>query len=94
MVDVGGSDTYASNTPFASLFNSTRTIVGTSIPISLHENGLMPDPAIMFGATKTPWVLFNTWADTFLTVTNSVANVKAVYANPSVVTRDEVPALK
>jgi hypothetical protein len=95
MVDVGGADTYASNTPFTALFNSTRTIVGTTLPISLHENGLMPDPAIMFGAaTKTPWVLFNTWADTFLTVTNSVANVKAVYGNAAVVTRDEVPSLK
>jgi hypothetical protein len=93
-VDLAGSDTYASNTPFASLYTATRAIVGTTIPISLHENGLMPDPAIMFGATKTPWVLFNTWADTFLTVTNTVANVKAVYANSFVVTRDEVPSLK
>jgi hypothetical protein len=93
-VDIAGADTYANSQPFTSMFNSTRAIVGTTIPIALHENGLMPDPDTMFGSgTKTPCVLFNTWVGTYLTETNAVAYLQTVYASPYTITRDEVPSL-
>ncbi len=72
--------------------------VGNAIPIALHENGQIPDPAAMFStSTRAPWVLFNTWATYEMPATspgNTVAYVQSVYANPNVVTRDEVPSLK
>ncbi|HEX8345073.1 MAG TPA: lectin, partial [Actinoplanes sp.] len=44
-VDVGGADTYAGDHgPLTSMFNTTRNIVGSQIPIALHENGRIPDP--------------------------------------------------
>ncbi len=93
--DLGGADTYSTSQPFTSMFNTTRAIVGSTMPIALHENGLMPDPDTMFGSgTKTPWVLFNTWADTYLTQTNSAANLKKIYASQYTITRDELPNLK
>ncbi|MDP9151502.1 MAG: glycoside hydrolase family 26 protein [Myxococcota bacterium] len=92
-VDIGGADTYSTNQPFASLFATTRGIVGTTVPIALHENGAMPNPASMFAGNAAPWLLFNTWPG-FITSANSLAFVKSVYANPSTVTRDRVPSLK
>jgi hypothetical protein len=94
-VDIAGADTYGNSQPFASMFSDTRAIVGTTLPIALHENGLMPDPDVMFGSgTKTPWVLFNTWVGTYLTDTNSVTYLQHVYASPYTITRDELPSLK
>jgi hypothetical protein len=92
-VDVGGSDTYATNEPFTSNFTSTRAIVGATVPLALHENGLMPNPSDMFAGGAAPWVLFNTWAG-YETSANTLAYVKSVYANPYTVTRDQVPSLK
>jgi len=93
MVDVGGADTYSTNQPFSSMFATTRGIVGTTIPLALHENGAMPDPTNMFAGDAAPWVLFNTWAG-YETSANSLTFLKSVYANPNTVTRNEVPSLK
>ena len=58
-VDIGGADTYASNhNPLTAMFNTTRNIYGTVIPIALHENGPIPDPA-QLQSSATRWVLFN-----------------------------------
>ena len=92
-VDVGGSDTYSNNQPFTMNFSSTRAIVGSTMPIALHENGAMPNPTNMFAGNAAPWVLFNTWPG-FITSANSLSFVKSVYANPYTVTRDQVPSLK
>jgi hypothetical protein len=44
-VDIGGADTYVTDHgPLTTLFNRTRTIVGGTVPIALHENGAIPDP--------------------------------------------------
>jgi hypothetical protein len=95
-VDIGGADTYANDHgPLTSLFNQTRAVVGGTVPIALHENGRIPDPA-QLQSTATRWVLFNTWHSTFVSDTgiNPVATFQAVYASPYVVTRDEVPNLR
>jgi hypothetical protein len=96
LVDIGGADTYAGDHgPLTSLFNTTRNIVGGTIPIALHENGRIPDP-VQLQSSGTRWVLFNTWHTTFITDTslNPVSLLQQVYGSSYVVTRDEVPNLR
>ena len=91
-VDIAGPDTYGTNPPFASNYNSARNIVGTTIPIALHETGTIPQPPTMF-PTAAPWLLFNVWAG-FETSANTVATLSSAYNSPFTITRDEVPNLK
>jgi hypothetical protein len=91
-VDIAGPDTYSQNQPFVSTYNTARTVVGTSIPMVLHETGVIPQPATMF-PTAAPWLLFNVWAG-FETSSNTVTTIKNAYASPFTVTRDEIPSLK
>lgn len=95
-VDIGGADTYAGDHgPLTSMYNTTKNIYGSTMPIALHENGRIPDPAQLQSAASR-WVLFNTWHTTFISDqnTNSAAFVNTVYNSSYVVTRDEVPSLK
>ena len=93
-VDVSGGDTYGTDQPFASLYTASRGVVGTSMPIPLHETGLIPTPSAMF-PTAAPWVLFNIWAGYQSDGShNTVANIKSVYASAYLTTRDQIPNLK
>jgi beta-mannanase len=89
-VDIGGGDTYGTNGPFASLYNSCKGIFGSTMPIPLHECGTAPLPSTMF-PTTAPWVLFNVWAGY---ETSQWPNLKTIYADAHTVTRDEIPSLK
>ena len=91
-LDVAGPDTYATNPPFTSMFNSARNIIGTTVPITLHETGTVPQPSTMFPSTA-PWVLWNIWAG-YQTSANSVASIRSAYDSTYTITRDEVPNLK
>jgi len=91
-LDLAGPDTYGSNPPFTSLFNSARNIVGTTIPITLHETGVVPQPSTMF-PTAAPWVLFNIWAG-YQTSNNSLSSMRSAYESSYTITRDEIPNLK
>ncbi|HZL18998.1 MAG TPA: glycosyl hydrolase, partial [Polyangia bacterium] len=93
-VDLSGGDTYGTNQPFTSLYTASRGVVGTTMPIPLHETGLIPTPSAMF-PTAAPWVLFNIWAGYESDGThNTVANIKSVYASTSLITRNQIPSLK
>ncbi|MGB8295760.1 MAG: glycosyl hydrolase, partial [Polyangia bacterium] len=92
MVDISGGDTYGSNQPFTSLYSSCKGIMGSTMPIALHETGLIPTPSAMF-PTAAPWILFNIWAG-YETSNNTVANIKAVYSDSHTITRDLIPSLK
>ena len=95
-VDVGGADTYAGDhNPLLPMFNTTRNIVGSTIPIALHENGPIPDPN-QLQSSGARWVLFNTWHTTWLTNTsvNSTTFLRDVYNHSYVITRDELPNLR
>ncbi|WP_066367581.1 glycosyl hydrolase [Herbidospora mongoliensis] len=92
-VDVGGADTYAGDgnyDPQKAMYDNVRTIVGTTVPIALHENGPIPDPDRL-QSTGARWVLFGTWHGNHLTVSNSVSHLNKVYNHSYVVTRDELP---
>jgi hypothetical protein len=92
LVDVSGGDTYGSNQPFTSLYSTCKGIMGSTIPIALHETGLIPTPSAMF-PTAAPWILFNIWAG-YETSNNTVANIKSVYSDSHTITRDLIPNLK
>jgi hypothetical protein len=93
-LDLSGPDTYATNQPFTSLYSNARNIVGTTVPIPLHETGLIPNPDNMF-PTAAPWVLFNIWAGYQSDGShNTLTNIRNVYANSRTVTRNQVPNLR
>lgn len=91
-IDIAGPDTYATNQPFSSLYSSARSIVGTTMPIPLHETGVVPQPSQMF-PTAAPWVLWNIWAG-YQISNNSLSNIRSAYASSYTITRDEIPSLK
>jgi len=94
VLDLAGPDTYDTTDPFGPLYTSAKGVIGSVVPIPLHETGLVPTPAKMFPSTA-PWVLFNIWAGYQSDGThNTTANIQSVYADAHVVTRDEVPSLK
>ena len=45
VVDIAGGDTYGSNQPFTSLYSSVKGIAGSTMPLALHETGLIPTPS-------------------------------------------------
>ena len=90
--DVAGPDTYGTNQPFTSMFSASRNIIGTTVPIALHETGVVPQPASMF-PTAAPWVLWNIWAG-YQISENSLTNIRSAYSSSYTITRDEVPNLK
>jgi hypothetical protein len=95
-VDIGGADTYAGNgnyDPLLPMYNASRNIYGSTLPIALHENGPIPDPDRL-QSTGARWVLFGTWHGDHLTVSNSQDHLRKVYGHSYVVTRDEVPSLR
>jgi hypothetical protein len=94
MVDISGPDTYGTDDPFSSLYSGAKAVIGSTMPMPLHETGLIPTPSKMFPSTA-PWVLFNIWAGYQSDGThNTLANIQSVYADSHVITRDEVPNLK
>ena len=94
MVDISGPDTYGTDDPFSSLYTGAKAVIGSTMPIPLHETGLIPTPSKMFPSTA-PWVLFNIWAGYQSDGShNTLANIQSVYADSHVITRDEVPSLK
>jgi len=91
-VDVTGGDTYATNPPFSSLYNASRNVGGATIPLALHETGVVPQPSTMFPSTA-PWLLWSIWAG-YEKSNNTIANIISAYSSPYTITRDEVPNLK
>jgi len=91
-VDVTGGDTYGTNPPFSALYTAARNVGGSTIPLALHETGMVPQPATMFPSTA-PWLLWSIWAG-YESSNNNIADIISAYASPYTITRDEVPNLK
>jgi hypothetical protein len=97
--DIAGPDTYDSASPFTGQFTASRNIVGNIVPISLQENGLMPDPVQMFANNQAPWLYWSTWTQFEYEPgnqygKNTKAYTNACYSDPHTITRDMVPNLK
>jgi hypothetical protein len=94
--DIGGADTYVQAgdyEPLTSLFQQTVSSFPNRI-IALHECGPIPDPN-QLQATNTKWLLFNVWASPYFTPQyNPTVHLQAVYSNPYVLTRADLPSFK
>ena len=58
--DIAGADIYIDDHGnLAPMFAQVKAIVGDSVPICLHENGPIPDPATL--GRDSDWLYFLTW---------------------------------
>jgi mannan endo-1,4-beta-mannosidase len=93
LVDVAGADIYADDHGnLAPMFQAVKAIVGDSLPICLHENGPIPDPALL--GPQADWLWFMTWHTRWLMDAgqNDSQKLQAYYASERYLTRDELKA--
>jgi hypothetical protein len=93
-VDVAGADIYVDDHgPLAPMFAEVKRIVGGQVPICLHENGPVPDPAGL--GRGADWLWFMTWHTRWLTDerSNPPAFLREAFASERFVTKDELPKL-
>ncbi len=92
-VDIAGPDTYAAGQPFAAMYQNTVGVVGSTIPIPLHETGTIPNPGTMFNNNQAPWVLFSNWCDTYLR-DNSDSALQTAYGHARTLNRGDLPSFQ
>jgi len=92
-VDVAGADIYAhDHGNLAPMFAQVKAIVGDDVPICLHENGPVPDPAEL--GPSADWLWFMTWHSRWLMGDdqNRPDQLRRDYNTTRFITRDELPA--
>lgn len=92
-VDIAGADTYVENdASLIGMYNKVLDVVGTDMPIILHENGTIPNPENLM-ADGSKWGSFMTWHTEWLTDSkwNTKESLKSVYTSDYVITLDELP---
>ncbi|MBO9707968.1 MAG: mannan endo-1,4-beta-mannosidase A and B [Caulobacter sp.] len=92
-VDIAGADLYAEDHgDLAPMFQEVKAIVGDSVPICLHENGPIPDPAGL--GAQADWLWFMTWHTQWLMdpAQNASDRLKAFYGSQRYLTKDELAA--
>ncbi len=92
-VDVAGADIYANDHGnLGPMFAQVKAIVGDTLPICLHENGPVPDPALL--GPNADWLWFMTWHTRWLTGAdqNTPDQLRRDFASKRYVTKDELPA--
>lgn len=90
-VDVAGADLYVDDHGnLAGMFAQVQRIVGDHVPICLHENGPVPDPATL--GPDADWLWFMTWHTRWLKdpTQNTPEQLRAFYASDRYLTRDEL----
>ena len=95
-VDIGGADNYNKAndySPMTSIYTAARTVFGDTMPIALHECGPVPD-ADQLQSTKTNWVFFSIWTQPYPEQYSSADELKKVYGNNYVISRDAMPSLR
>jgi mannan endo-1,4-beta-mannosidase len=93
-VDIAGADIYVSDHGnLAPMFGQVKRIVGDTMPICLHENGPVPDPALL--GPDSDWLWFMTWHTRWLTGAdqNTPDLLKRYFASDRYLTKDELPAM-
>lgn len=92
MVDVAGADIYvADHGDLAPMFAAVKAIAGDTLPICLHENGPVPDPALL--GPQADWLWFMTWHTRWIEGAdqNPPDLLAGYYASRRYLTRDELP---
>lgn len=90
-VDIAGADLYVEDHGnLAPMFAQVKAVVGDSVPVCLHENGPIPDPANL--GPDADWLWFMTWHTRWLTdpTQNTPSQLRSYYASPRYVTKDEL----
>ncbi len=90
VVDIAGPDTYSSSQPFAGMYRDAVDVVGSTMPIPLHETGTIPNPDDMFNNDQAPWVLFSAWCAEWLR-DNSDSVIQNTYGNSRTINRGDLP---
>lgn len=93
-VDIAGADLYAADHGnLAPMFAAVKRIVGDSVPICLHENGPVPDPATL--GPQADWLWFMTWHTRWLTGAdqNTPDLLRRYYASDRYLTKEDLPAM-
>ena len=91
-VDIAGADIYAKDHGnLAPMFAQVKAIVGDTLPICLHENGPVPDPALL--GPDADWLWFMTWHTRWLTGRdqNTPDLLRQYFASDRYITKDELP---
>ena len=94
-VDVAGADTYVhDHGALAPMFGQVKAIVGDTVPICLHENGPIPDPALL--GPSSDWLYFMTWHTKWIrdAEINPSDFLRSAYASERYLTKDELPKLR
>ena len=92
-VDMVGADTYVENDgSLIGMYNKVVDLVGTGVPVMLHENGSIPNPDSL-KSDGAYWSSFMTWHTEWITDSkfNTKESIKAVYNSDYVITLDELP---
>lgn len=92
-VDVAGADIYAADHGnLATMFAQVKAIVGDTVPICLHENGPIPEPASL--GPSADWLWFMTWHTRWLTGAdqNTPDQLRRDFNSRRYITKDELPA--
>jgi len=92
-VDIAGADIYVTDHGnLAPMFGQVKAIVGDTVPICLHENGPVPNPALL--GPDSDWLWFMTWHTRWLTGAdqNMPDQLRRDFASERYLTRDELPA--
>jgi len=90
--DIAGADIYVEDHGnLAPMFAQVKAIVGDTMPICLHENGPVPDPATL--GPDADWLWFMTWHTRWLTdpAQNTATDLQAWYGSKRYLTLDELP---
>ena len=93
-VDIVGADLYVDDHgSLDGMFGQVKAIVGDTVPICLHENGPIPDPATL--GPNADWLWFMTWHTRWIEGAdqNPPDLLARYYASQRYLTRDELPRL-
>ena len=92
-VDIAGADTYVENDgSLIGMYNKVIDVVGTDMPVILHENGTIPNPESL-ESDGAYWGSFMTWHTEWITDAkwNTKESINAVFNSDYVITLDELP---
>lgn len=88
--DIAGADIYAGDHGnLAPMFAQVKAIVGDTVPICLHENGPIPDPATL--GPGADWLWFLTWHTRWAMdgKMNTADQIRNYYNSERYLTKDE-----
>ena len=93
--DIAGADIYVNDHGnLAPMFAQVKAIVGDAVPVCLHENGPIPDPAML--GPGADWLYFLTWHTRWIMdgALNTPDEIRRFFNSGRYLTKDELPGFK